>query len=85
MPLPSAAKEYAAGHYDYPMPTYTGHDQADLAGAIKYLADKMKDTNDYQKNFIANVSHDLLNLLIIFSHLVNLKIKVFPLKFQHLI
>ena len=41
-----------------PMPTYTGHDQADLAGAIKYLADKMKDTNDYQKNFIANVSHD---------------------------
>ena len=56
--MQNAAKEYAAGHYDYPMPTYTGHDQADLAGAIKYLADKMKDTNDYQKNFIANVSHD---------------------------
>lgn len=56
--MQNAAKEYAAGHYDYPMPTYRGHDQADLAGAIKYLADKMKDTNDYQKNFIANVSHD---------------------------
>lgn len=56
--MQTAAREYAAGHYDYPMPTYTGHDQADLAGAIKYLADKMKDTNDYQKNFIANVSHD---------------------------
>lgn len=56
--MQNAAKEYAAGHYDYPMPKYTGHDQADLAGAIRYLADKMKDTNDYQKNFIANVSHD---------------------------
>ena len=56
--MQNAAKEYAAGHYDYPMPAYSGHDQADLAGAIKYLADKMKDTNDYQKNFIANVSHD---------------------------
>lgn len=56
--MQQAAKEYAAGHYDYPMPSYAGHDHADLAGAITYLANKMKDTNDYQKNFIANVSHD---------------------------
>lgn len=56
--MQQAVKEYAAGHYDYDMPTYAGHDMADLAGAIKYLAIKMKDTNEYQKNFIANVSHD---------------------------
>ncbi|MDY2698802.1 MAG: HAMP domain-containing sensor histidine kinase, partial [Lachnospiraceae bacterium] len=56
--MKQAAKEYAAGHYDYDMPAYSGHDHADLAGAIKYLATKMKDTNEYQKNFIANVSHD---------------------------
>ena len=45
-------------HYDYQMPEYAGHDHTDLAGAIQYLATKMKDTNEYQKNFIANVSHD---------------------------
>lgn len=56
--MQKAAKEYSAGHYDYDMPTYAGHDHGDLAGAIKYLATKMKDTNEYQKNFIANVSHD---------------------------
>jgi len=56
--MQQAAKEYAAGHYDYQMPEYAGHDHTDLAGAIQYLATKMKDTNEYQKNFIANVSHD---------------------------
>lgn len=53
-----AAKEYANGHFDYPIVKMTGHDQADLSAAIRYLADKMSSMNDYQKNFIANVSHD---------------------------
>lgn len=36
----------------------TGNDQSELAGAIKYMAAKMSDMNDYQRKFIANVSHD---------------------------
>ena len=56
--MTKAAKEYASGHFDYPMVNINGHDQAELAAAIRYLADKMHDMNDYQKKFIANVSHD---------------------------
>ena len=61
LPLKSmtkAAKEYSSGHFDYPMVEVPGHDYAELAASIRYLADKMRDMNDYQKKFIANVSHD---------------------------
>lgn len=53
-----AAKEYADGHFDYPMVKMNGQDQADLATAIQYLAEKMSSMNEYQKRFLANVSHD---------------------------
>lgn len=53
-----AAKEYADGHFDFPMVKMNGHDQAELGAAIEYLADKMKSMNEYQKQFLANVSHD---------------------------
>ena len=56
--MTKAAKNYASGNFDYPMLKMMGHDQAELAAAIRYLADKMRDTTDYQKKFIANVSHD---------------------------
>lgn len=53
-----AAKEYADGHFDYPMVKINGKDQADLANAIQYLAERMSNINEYQKRFLANVSHD---------------------------
>ncbi|MDE6852690.1 MAG: HAMP domain-containing histidine kinase, partial [Lachnospiraceae bacterium] len=53
-----AAREYADGHFDYPMVKMNGQDQAALASAIWYLAEKMQTMNDYQKQFLANVSHD---------------------------
>lgn len=53
-----AAREYADGHFDYPMVKMNGQDQAALASAIQYLADKMQTINEYQKQFLANVSHD---------------------------
>lgn len=53
-----AAREYADGHFDYPMVKMNGQDQAALASAIQYLADKMQTMNEYQKQFLANVSHD---------------------------
>lgn len=56
--MTKAAKEYSCGHFDYPMLEVSGHDHAELAAAIRYLADKMADMNNYQKKFIANVSHD---------------------------
>lgn len=53
-----AAKKYAAGQFDYPMAYFPGKDQSELAGAIRYMADKMSDMDNYQRKFIANVSHD---------------------------
>lgn len=53
-----AAKKYAAGQFDYPMADFPGKDQSELASAIRYMADKMSDMDDYQSKFIANVSHD---------------------------
>lgn len=56
--MTKAAKEYANGRIDYPMMKSPGHDYAELASAIRYLGERMNSLTDYQKNFIANVSHD---------------------------
>lgn len=53
-----AAQQYADGHFDYPMVKMNGQDQVALASAIHYLAEKMQTMNEYQKQFLANVSHD---------------------------
>lgn len=57
--MTTAAKKYAAGQFGYPMANFPGKDQSELAGAIRYMADKMSDMDAYQSKFIANVSHDL--------------------------
>lgn len=52
-------KEYTNGHFDYEMEKVTsGYEYKEFAAAVQYLASKMKDMIDYQKKFIANVSHD---------------------------
>lgn len=56
--MTTAARQYADGHFDYPMVKLNGQDQAALASAIQYLAEKMRTMNEYQKQFLANVSHD---------------------------
>ncbi len=56
--MTKASKEYANGHFDYTISKISGNEMSELAGAIRYMAYKMSDMNDYQKKFIANVSHD---------------------------
>ena len=56
--MTKAARKYAAGQFDYPMAGISGNEQSELAGAIKYMACKMSDMDNYQRKFIANVSHD---------------------------
>lgn len=52
-------KEYTNGHFDYQMEKVTtGYEYKEFAAAVQYLALKMKDMIDYQRKFIANVSHD---------------------------
>lgn len=53
-----AALEYAKGNYDYKL-NITSHDEIrDLADSITYMVGEVKNADDYQKKFIANISHD---------------------------
>lgn len=56
--MTKASIQYANGHFDHPMQKISIREQKELANAIEYLAGQMKSQNEYQKNFIANVSHD---------------------------
>ena len=52
------AREYANGHFDAPAVSIRGKEQENIASSVKYLAEKMHSMSDYQKQFLANVSHD---------------------------
>ena len=52
------AKEYADGHFDQNPAKLGGAEQLELASAVKYLAQKNKSMIEYQRQFLANVSHD---------------------------
>lgn len=56
--LTKETREYAKGHFNYPMAKVTGREQKELANAIRYLSVQLSGMTEYQKNFIANVSHD---------------------------
>lgn len=53
-----ATKEYSSGHFDYPMKVNSHDEYRDLANTIRFMADEFKNLDDYQKKFVANVSHD---------------------------
>ena len=56
--ITTAAEEYARGHYDYD-PDVHGRDEIGyLAGTLHYMASEIGRSEDNQKKFIANVSHD---------------------------
>ncbi len=56
--IKKALKEYVNGNFDYQIPPIRDYEYRELTGAIQYLVSKTKSMNDYQKTFIANVSHD---------------------------
>lgn len=56
--MTKAAKEYTGGNFDYPMKIKSHDEYRDLANTIKFMADELKNLDDYQKKFVANISHD---------------------------
>ncbi len=56
--MTKAARQYASNHFEHPMPHFADPNYRQLAATLEYLAEKMKAMNDYQKKFVANVSHD---------------------------
>lgn len=56
--LMKAAMEYSGGNYNYPLSIKGLSEYRDLGAAISYMADELSKFDDYQKKFVANISHD---------------------------
>ena len=50
--------EYAAGNLDYRIDLNTRDEMGYLAGTLNYMSGELNKLEEYQRNFIANVSHD---------------------------
>jgi len=53
-----AAKEYSSGNYNYALVLKGLSEYRDLGAAISYLSGELANLEDYQKKFVANISHD---------------------------
>ena len=56
--ITEAAQQYALGNLDYEIPISTQDEIGYLSASLNYMSTQLKDMEDYQKKFIANVSHD---------------------------
>ncbi|MDO5521642.1 MAG: HAMP domain-containing sensor histidine kinase [bacterium] len=56
--LIKAAKEYSLGHFDNPISLRGNDEFNELVNTINYMATELNSMDNYQKNFIANISHD---------------------------
>ncbi len=56
--LMKAAKEYSSGNYNYAIILKGLNEYQDLGAAISYMAGELSKLDDYQKKFVANISHD---------------------------
>lgn len=56
--ITEAAKQYASGNLEYEIPITTQDEMGYLSASLNYMSSQLKDMEDYQKKFIANVSHD---------------------------
>ena len=56
--ITEGATKYAAGDYHYKIKTNTEDEMGYLAETLNFMSDEISKSDDYQKQFIANVSHD---------------------------
>ena len=56
--ITEAAKQYATGNLDYEIPIKTQDELGYLSASLNYMSSQLRDMENYQKQFIANVSHD---------------------------
>lgn len=54
----TGAKEYATGNLKYKIHVNTDDEMGYLASTLNYMGDELQKNNEYQSQFIANVSHD---------------------------
>lgn len=56
--ITNAATQYARGNLDVKIPINSHDEMGYLSASLNYMSSQLKDMEDYQKKFIANVSHD---------------------------
>lgn len=56
--ITEAATEYAAGNLDYEIPVRTADEIGYLSASLNFMSSQLRDMEEYQKKFVANVSHD---------------------------
>ncbi len=56
--LMKAAREYSSGNYNYALVLKGLSEYRDLGAAITYMSGELANLDDYQKKFVANISHD---------------------------
>ena len=56
--ITKATKEYTVGNYEYPLRIKSVDEYKELSDAIVYMSGELSSLDDYQKKFVANISHD---------------------------
>ncbi|TAH71543.1 MAG: HAMP domain-containing histidine kinase [Anaerolineaceae bacterium] len=56
--LIQAAMEYSSGNYGYKLNIKGLSEYREIGAAISYMAEEISKLDDYQKKFVANISHD---------------------------
>lgn len=56
--LIKAAMEYSSGNFDYPVNIKGSTEYRELGAAFSYMANELSQLDNYQKKFVANISHD---------------------------
>ncbi|MDD3338763.1 MAG: HAMP domain-containing sensor histidine kinase [Lachnospiraceae bacterium] len=56
--ITEGATEYASGNLKHNIDVKTSDEMGYLASTLNYMSDELDKSNDYQRSFIANVSHD---------------------------
>jgi len=56
--ITSAARQYAEGNFSYALEIAGEDEIGQLAATLNYMAHELGETDEYQKKFVANISHD---------------------------
>ena len=58
MKITEAARQYAQGNFKYTLEIYEEDEMGQLADTLNYMSHELGESDDYQKKFVANISHD---------------------------
>lgn len=56
--IQTGIQEYADGRLNYNIPVNSHDEMGRLAASLNYMSDELNKSGEYERNFIANVSHD---------------------------